>query len=82
MLGMEKSLGSVEPGYFANIVAVEGDPLTDGQVAINDVRWVMKGAWWWSTRQRRRVNRVSQALCLAKGICHGKNVTRRMLGSN
>jgi imidazolonepropionase-like amidohydrolase len=36
-------LGSVAPGYFADIVAVEGDPLADIQAAITGVKWVMKG---------------------------------------
>lgn len=43
LLGMEKSLGAILPGYFADLVAVEGDPLTDIDVVINNVRWVMKG---------------------------------------
>jgi imidazolonepropionase-like amidohydrolase len=42
LLGKEKELGAVAPGYFADLVAVEGDPLTDINVAINNVRWVMK----------------------------------------
>jgi imidazolonepropionase-like amidohydrolase len=43
LLGMEKNLGAVAAGYFADIVAVEGDPLADVNVVIDHVRWVMKG---------------------------------------
>jgi imidazolonepropionase-like amidohydrolase len=43
LLGKEKELGAVAPGYFADLVAVEGDPLSTIDVAINDVKWVMKG---------------------------------------
>lgn len=43
LLGMEKSLGAILPGYYADIVAIEGDPLADINVVINNVRWVMKG---------------------------------------
>jgi imidazolonepropionase-like amidohydrolase len=43
LLGMEKSLGAVAPGYFADIVAVEGDPVADIQAVTHGVRWVMKG---------------------------------------
>ncbi len=42
MLGMDKSLGAVQPGYIADIVAVDGDPLTDIEAAVSRVRWVMK----------------------------------------
>jgi len=43
LLGMEGSLGSVQPGFFADIIAVEGDPLSNIDVVINNVKWVMKG---------------------------------------
>ncbi|PWU04037.1 MAG: amidohydrolase family protein [Terriglobia bacterium] len=42
LLGQEKSMGALRAGYFADIVAVEGDPLADIQVVIDKVRWVMK----------------------------------------
>jgi imidazolonepropionase-like amidohydrolase len=42
LLGKEKELGAVAPGYLADLVAVEGDPLADIKVALNNVKWVMK----------------------------------------
>lgn len=43
MLRREKELGAIAPGYFADIVAVDGDPLKDIDVVISKVRWVMAG---------------------------------------
>ena len=43
LLGMGKDLGAVAPGYYADLVGVEGDPAADIRVVIDRVRWVMKG---------------------------------------
>jgi len=43
LLGMDKDVGAIKAGAFADMVAVEGDPLADISVAIERVRWVMKG---------------------------------------
>jgi imidazolonepropionase-like amidohydrolase len=42
LLGMTKQLGVISPGAFADLVAVEGDPLSDIS-AVQRVKWVMKG---------------------------------------
>jgi len=43
MLGMEQRLGAVAAGYYADLVAVEGDPLANIVAVTKNVRWVMKG---------------------------------------
>src|SRR5205809_1118242 len=43
LLGKEKELGAVAAGYFADLVAVQGDPLADIDVVLKNVKWVMKG---------------------------------------
>ena len=44
MLGMERSLGAVAPGFYADIVAVGGDPLADITAVskTENIRWVMR----------------------------------------
>ena len=40
---MEESLDAVAPGYYADVVAVEGDPLADIEVVLQRVWWVLQG---------------------------------------
>ena len=43
MLKMPGRIGCGQPGCFADLVAVEGDPLADITAVTQRVRWVMKG---------------------------------------
>jgi imidazolonepropionase-like amidohydrolase len=41
-MGWEKKVGAIEPGRYADFIAVAGDPLRSiGE--LEQVRWVMKG---------------------------------------
>jgi imidazolonepropionase-like amidohydrolase len=42
LLGWEGQIGSLEPGYLADVIAITGDPLADIS-AVNSVGFVMKG---------------------------------------
>jgi imidazolonepropionase-like amidohydrolase len=42
LLGMEDRLGRVQPGFLADLVAVEGNPLAKIDALVDGVRWVMK----------------------------------------
>src|SRR6266436_2215705 len=42
LLGKGNELGAVAPGYFADLVAVEGDPTADIGAVVEKVKWVMK----------------------------------------
>ena len=42
LLGMDDRLGKVAPGFLADLVAVEGDPLASIDALFTGVRWVMK----------------------------------------
>jgi imidazolonepropionase-like amidohydrolase len=43
LLGHAKDLGAIAPGYFADLVAVDGDPLANIDVVITKVKVVIKG---------------------------------------
>lgn len=42
LLGMDKDLGRIAPGFLADLIAVEGDPLQKIDVLFTNVRWVMR----------------------------------------
>ncbi len=42
LLGWDGQIGSLEPNYFADVIAIEGDP-TQNIDSLNHVSFVMKG---------------------------------------
>ncbi len=54
LLGWSDRVGSLEAGYFADLVAVDGDPLVDIR-AVQRVRFVMKGGFVFGTIRCRRL---------------------------
>jgi imidazolonepropionase-like amidohydrolase len=42
LLGWASKVGAVEPGHYADIIAVNGDPLSNVRV-LESVKFVMKG---------------------------------------
>jgi imidazolonepropionase-like amidohydrolase len=42
LLGKGDELGAVAAGFYADLVAVDGDPTADIAAVLNKVRWVMK----------------------------------------
>jgi imidazolonepropionase-like amidohydrolase len=42
MLGKDKDVGSLEPGHYANLIALKGDPLADITV-MEHIAFVMQG---------------------------------------
>src|SRR6266446_5727717 len=76
LLGKDKELGAVAPGYYADLVAVDGDPLNDVNLVVSKVKWVMKGG----TVVVNKVPAPTHAVRLPCGMRSGHPVPSRRIG--
>lgn len=51
LMGWNDRVGAVRPGYYADVIALDGDPLTD-ITELERVRFVMKGGVVYKAPQR------------------------------
>jgi imidazolonepropionase-like amidohydrolase len=61
LIGDPKDIGSIEPGKFADIVAVAGDPLKD-ITEMERVTFVMKGGIVYKSNNREVVSQTAPDL--------------------
>ncbi|HXZ31037.1 MAG TPA: amidohydrolase family protein, partial [Terriglobales bacterium] len=54
LLGWQNQIGALKPGYFADIIAVPGDPLKDISV-VQNVKFVVKDGVIYKKCSKRRV---------------------------
>jgi imidazolonepropionase-like amidohydrolase len=50
LLGWGGKVGRIAPGYYADMIAVDGDPVADVR-ALERVRFVMKGGVVWRSER-------------------------------
>ena len=43
LLGMGDQLGRIQPGYLADLIAIDGDPTANLAALFTGVRWVARG---------------------------------------
>ena len=63
LLGHENEFGALRPGMFADMIAVEGDPLADVRVLENVAGVIKDGALQVAQRNRRKLPPSAMTTC-------------------